>query len=294
MRSFRKPALALLLVLAGVASADDSANSSDELKKKAQASWEAVGGGKPALHETKHFLLAAPEAMARRLPDAGQLLEKHHDKAKEALQFEVKEEDKGEVLPGKVVVYLFGERDHFKAFVRRIEGRRLLPEETGSFQADDNKLHVAVSPPSSRQGFPVEIQACEQAASLLLARRAGVRTRVPDWLVSGFGRATYYRVAPRDKAVLADRALAAKLARKHGAAEIWDGKIAADEADALQGSLVDFLAYGPGARAFPKLVAGFAPEENMQGKTVAQAFSAADLKPDLVAQRWKRWAATAR
>ena len=246
------------------------------------------------MHQTKHFLLVAPEALNKQLTDFGQVLEKHYDKAQEALQFEVKEEDKGEVLPGRVVVYLFGERDHFKAFVRRIEARRLLPEESATFHAADDKLHIAVSPPSGRQGLPIEIQACEQAASLLLARRAGVRTRVPDWLVSGFGRATYYRVAPRDKAVLADRALAAKLSRKHSAEEIWNSQIAADEADALQGSLVDFLAYGPGSRAFPKLVAGFAPEENQERKTAAQAFAAANLKPALVAKRWKSWALTAR
>lgn len=294
MRSFRKPALLLVLVVVGAANAADEANSADERKKKAEASWESVAGAKAVLHESKHFVLVAPEALGKRLKDVGQLLEKHHDKAKEALKFEVKEEDKGEVLPAKVTVYLFAERDHFKAFVRRIEARRLLSEESSSFQANDDKLHIAVGPPSGRQGLPVEIQACEQAASLLLARRAGVRTPLPEWLVSGFGRATYYRVAPRDKAVLADRALAAKFARKRGAEDIWDGKVGGEEADTVQGSLVDFLAYGPGARAFPKLVAGFAPEENKDRKTWGQAFAAADLKPELVAQRWKRWALTAR
>jgi hypothetical protein len=293
MRSFSRLLMLALLIAAGAASAADSDNSANERKKKAEANWEAITGEKPAVQETKHFYLVAPEAMAKRLASIGELLEKHHDKAKEALQFEMKEEDKGEVLPGKVVVYLFGERDHFKAFVRRIESRRLLPEETGSYQAGDDKLHVAVAPPA-RQGLPVEIQACEQAAGLMLARRAGVRTPLPDWLVAGFGRATYYRVAPRDKAVAADRALAAKLSRKHTAYEIWDGKVSADEADALQGSLVDFLAYGPGARSFPKFVAGFAPEENVERKTTAQAFQAASLKPDRVAASWKKWALSPR
>ena len=195
MRSFRG---ALLIVALSAAS---RATAADELKKKAEANWESVGGGKAALHETKHFLICAPEAMAKKLKDVGDLLEKHHDKAKEALKFDIKEEDKGEVLPGKVVVYLFGEREAFTAFVRRIEARRLLPEETGSFLAADDKLHVAVSPPRGKDGLPIEIQACEQAASLLLARRAGVRTPLPDWVSSGFGRATYYRVATTDKAV---------------------------------------------------------------------------------------------
>jgi hypothetical protein len=266
----------------------------DELKKKAEANWESVGGGKVALHETKHFLICAPEAMAKNLKDAGELLEKHHDKAKEALKFEMKEDDKGEVLPGKVVVYLFGERDAFKAFVRRIEGRRLLPEETGSFSARDDKLHIAVSPPRGKEGLPIEIQACEQAASLLLARRAGARTPLPDWVSSGFGRATYYRVAPRDKAVLADRSLAVNLSRKHSISEVWDGKTGADEAPALAGSLMDFLAYGPASSVFPKFVAGFQPEENVESKTAAQAFEAAGLKPERIVKSWKAWAPLAR
>jgi hypothetical protein len=294
MRSFRMPLLILALVPAGAASAADQDKSADERKKKAEANWVTVVEDKPVLHETRHFLIVAPEAMSKRLKNVGVLLEKHHDKAREALRFEVKEEDKGEVLPGKVAVYLFAQRDQFKAFVRRIEGRRLLPEETASFQAADDKLHVAVASAASRQGLPVEIQACEQVAGLLLARRAGVRTPLPDWLVSGFGRATYYRVSPSDKTVRADRALAAKLSRKRGAAEIWDGKIAADEADVLQGSLADFLAYGPGARAFAKFVTAFAPEENRERKTAAWAFEAAGMKAERIAEGWKKWAATVR
>ena len=294
MRSFRRLLLALALGVASEATAADPASPADALNKKAEANWETVGAGKLTRHETKHFLVCAPEAMEKQLKSVGELLEKHHDKAKEALKFEIKEEYKGEVLPGKVVVYLFGERDFFTAFVRRIEARRLLPEETSSYSAVEAKLHVAASPPRSKMGLPVEIQACEQAASLMLARRAGVRTPLPDWLVSGFGRATYYRVAPRDRAVLADRGLASNLSRKRNAADIWDGKIAADEADAMQGSLVDFLAYGPAAKAFPRFVAGFAPEENVAMKTTAQAFEAAGLKPDKVAKSWKAWAPVAR
>jgi hypothetical protein len=277
--------------LLGLANGADAA---DEAKKKAEANWEAVGGGSLAFHETKHFLVCTPEALSKRLKDVGPLLEKHHDKAREALRFELKEEDKGEVLPGRVIVYLFSERDQFTAFVRRIEGRRLLPEETASFGASDDKLHIAASPPRARQGLPVEIQACEQVASLLLARRAGVRTPLPDWLVAGFGRATYYRVVPRDKAVLEDRKLAANFARKHSANDIWDGKVDADESNALQGSLADYLAYGPAARGFPKFVAGFVPEENVQSKTTTQAFAAARIKPELIAQGWKTWAMTPR
>jgi hypothetical protein len=307
MRSFRGAALAAALGLwvTSATAADprpaepagrptDSTRAADALKKKAEENWETAGAGKFVTHETKHFLLLAPEALQKRLDAAGVLLEKHHDLAKNALKFDLKEENKGEVLPGRVTAYLFGEREHFTGFVRRIERRRLLPEETGSYSAADDDLHVAVSPPRERQGSPVEVQAAEQAAALLLARRAGVRTPLPDWLTSGFGRATYYRAAPRERAVLNERGYAARWSRSHGAGEIWEGRVNADEAAALDGSLVDFLAYGPGAAKFPAFVAGFAPGENMQRKTTGQAFEAAGLKPDRVARSWKTWAANPR
>ncbi len=293
MRSFRWPTMLFAVAAFGTTQAADEAKSVDARKKQAEANWAMVSDVPATRYESKHFLLLAPEAMAKRLKSVSELLEKHHDKAKEVLKFEIKSDD-GEVLPGKVIVYLLGEREQFKAFVRRIERRRLQPDETSSMQAADDKLHIVVAPLAMRNGVPVEVQAGEQVAALMLARRAGIRTPLPDWLVSGFGRATYYRVAARDKTVVAERALAAKLSRKHGAEEIWDGKLAADEATVLQASLVDFLAFGPGTRAFPKFVAGFTPEENRERKTTGQAFESAGLKPDRVASGWKTWTATAR
>jgi hypothetical protein len=81
MRSFR--AAVLLLALAPL-SAGVRADSADELKKKVEANWDTVGAGKAVLHETKHFVVCAPEAMAKRLKEIGELLEKQHDKAREA------------------------------------------------------------------------------------------------------------------------------------------------------------------------------------------------------------------
>jgi hypothetical protein len=294
MRSFRGFVLAALIGLLGSAARADEAVPLAELKKRAEANWETVGAEKFASAETRHFLIYAPAEMSKQLKDVGSLLEKFHDTARDALKFPLKDDDKGEVLPGRVTVYLFSSRDYFTAFVRRIEKRRLDPEETGSFGAADADLHIAVSPPRSRQGLPVEVQAGERVASLLLQRRAGRKTPLPDWVASGIGRATYYRVAPRDRAVLADRAAAARLSRMRSAEDIWDGKVSGEEAATLYGSLADFLAYGPGSRSFPTFVAGFAPEENVERKTVWQALDAARLKPDVVSRGWKAWVVSVR
>jgi hypothetical protein len=284
MRSFMGILLAVGLGLAGAASAADPPVSADEAKKKAEANWDSTGAGSPATLETKHLLLVAPQAMEKQLKEVGAMLEKAHDQAWMALQF-----DKEAVLPGKVTVYLFAERDHFAAFVRRVEKRRLQPDETGSNMPADTWLHLAASPPRGKQGLGVEGQAAEQLAVLLLSRRAGNSTPLPDWLVAGFGRATFYHAAPRDKATLNDRRLAARMSRNLGPAEIWGGSLDAESAPALRGSLVDFMAYGPGAAKFPAFVAGFAPEEGREKKTTWQALEAAGLKGDRVRTAWKTW-----
>ncbi len=289
MRTFS--GMVLAVVLGGVASngadpADDVKARVAEQKKQAEGNWETAGAGEFAHLETKHLLIYAPEAMDKQLKGLGALLEKQYDLAWRALGLEEKKDD----LPGKVTVYLFASREAFTAFVRRVEKRRVMAEDEGSYSAADDDLHAAAGPPR-KGGFPVEAMAGEQVAALLLARKAGKNTPLPSWLTSGFGRATYYRAAPATKAVLDDRKLASKLARVRSAADVWNGTADAAEMDALAGSLVDFLAYGPLADKFPSFVVGFQPGENMDSRTAAQALEAAGLKGDVIDQRWKAWAA---
>ena len=288
MRSCTTLLLAAALSLTAAARADeDTAAQVAAQKKKAQANWEAVEAGPAATLETKHLLLYAPKAMEKRLKAVGTLLEKHYDLASSALGVDPKEGP----WPGKLAVYLFPEREQFGAFVRRVEKRRLLPEQATAFSvANDEDLHAAALPSRAKGGPPLEGQAGAAIAQALLARKAGKDTPLPAWLVVGFGRATYYRAAPADRAVQAERRQARALSRNRGPADVWDDKLGADEADALRGSLADFLAYGPGSPKFPAFVAGFKPGENMQAKTTAQALDAARLAPDLVTASWKRWA----
>ncbi len=255
-----------------------------EQKKKAEANWETAGGGEFAHLETKHLLLFASKALEKQLPAIGAVLEKQFDQAWKALQFEDKKDD----LPGKVTVYLFGSREPFTAFVRRVEKRRVMQEDEGTFSASDDDLHAAAGPPR-KGGFPPEAMAGEQVAGLLMARKAGKNTPLPSWLLSGFGRATYCRASPGLKAVIEDRKQAAKLSRSRSPADVWNGTADATEMDTLAGSLVDFLAFGPLADKFPSFVVGFQPGENMDSRTAAQAMESAGLKGDVIDKAWKRW-----
>jgi hypothetical protein len=284
MRTFGGVLLALALV--GAEPAEDPAARAAAQKKKAEANWETAEAGDFASHETRHLLLIAPKAMENSLKGSGVVLEKEFELAWGALKFE----DKKEALPGKVTVYLFGSREPFAAFVRRVEKRRVMAEDEGSFSAADDDLHAAAGPPR-RAGLPAEAAGGEQLAGLLLQRKAGRLTPLPAWLVSGFGRATYYRAAPSARGVIEDRRQAARLARVRGAADVWNGTADAAEMDVLAGSLVDFLAYGPGAGKFAAFVTGFQPGENMDSRTPAQAMEAAGWKGDVIDQRWRAWAA---
>jgi hypothetical protein len=276
----------LAFVVGGAEPAEDPAAKVAAQKKKAEENWEMVEAGPFAHLETRHLLLYAPSAMEKQLKPLGAFLEKHHDLAWAALQLEKKDE-----LPGKVTVYLFAAREPFTAFLRRVEKRRVQADDEGNYSAADDDLHAAAGP-ARKGGLPPEAVAGQQLAALLLARKAGKNTPLPGWLLSGFGRATYYRAAPPGtKVVLDERRQAARLARVRSAADVWNGTADSEEMNALSGSLVDFLAYGPGAGKFPSLVVGFRPDENQDSRTAAQAMEAAGLMGDVIDKRWRAWAA---
>ncbi len=281
------PAVFLCVLGAAGLRADEAADKLAAQKKAADDNWAALDLGEPpAQAETKHLLIYAPKAFAPRLKDWGVLLEKFYATASRPL-----EADKAEQWwPGKMAVYLVAQREHFTTFVRRVEKRRLEADEMGSFEVEGDLPHVVASPPRDKLDPPVEVQAGQQLASAMLRRRAGPKVPVADWLVSGFGRATWYRTAPAAAGVSADRAQAARLARGgRKAADVWGSGLDAAEAVVLQGSVADFLAYGPGASKFLALLAAYQPEENMERKTTEQALDAAGIKPDALDGRWRAW-----
>ena len=279
------PTLALLVALAVVAAADDERSKKvAEQKKAADKAWESLDTVEHAAVETKHLLVYAPKTMQARLKTIGAQLEKYHDRASEATGLDPKEG-----YPGKITVYLLPGKEQLAAFARRVERRRPSAGEAGSFQAADERLHAAACPLPGKPPLPVEARAGERLASLILQRRAGLRTEVPDWLVTGFGRATSYQVSPRERFVLEDRKQARVLVKKRGAADVWGGTLEAEEVDSLQGSLAEFLAYGPGRNRFGKVLDGFKPGENGQAKATAQALEEAGLTADKIARAWKGW-----
>lgn len=278
-------AAGLLLPTSGLR-ADDKDETLAAQRKLVGENWDKVGAGPSVTHETEHFIVVAPKALEKRLKEIGLLLEKSYATAHKLL-FAPKEL----AWAGKLTVYLFAQPEQLDAFIRRVEKRRLRGLEKGTFSAQENQAHVAVSPPREMGDPPVEVQAAQQVASVLLMRRAGIRTVVPGWLVSGFGRATYYRMAPLKPPVVKERRAAWTFAlkNKRNASDVWGGTLEGDEYNVLAASVADFLAYGPGSTKFVKVLEGFRPEENVLSKTVEQAITAANLKVDIIDKRWRTW-----
>jgi hypothetical protein len=283
-------ATAILISLGSPLFADDAADKVAAQKKAAQDNWGQLEAGEAAVQETAHFLIYGPKALDRQIKALGVSLEKYNDQARKALGYE----EKSEPWPGKLTVYLFTERDTFAAFVRRVEKKRLETEDVSSLDVDGDQPHVAAGPSKNKKDAGLEERAAEQVAAALLQRKAGKGVEVPAWLLYGFGRATSYRIAPRDAAVKKERALAAKWSANRTAADVWGGKLDADEAPVLEASLADYLAYGPPSAKFPKFVTGFKPDENLVAKTPAQALETAKIAADTLDKRWRDWAAAQR
>jgi hypothetical protein len=276
-------AMAALAALASPAfcADDEHAKKVAEQKKQAEAAWKSLEAGDFATVETKHLLVYGAKSLEKQLKAKATLLESYHDKAAAAAGLDPKEG-----YPGKITVYLLGDRDQVRSFALRVEKRRLPSGESSSFKAEDNMLHAAAG--TGGKGS-VESKAGEMLAALILARKAGRGTQLPDWLLAGFGRATSYQVSPKEKFVLDDRKQVKALAKKKDASDVWDGKLEPEEVESMQGSLAEFMAYGPGKKYFPKLLAGYAPGEGKGTKTTPQALEEAGLTAEKVVKAWKNW-----
>jgi len=282
-RTLARTLTAMLLLAPFVSGADDDPKLTAQ-KKKAQENWALLEAGTPIVHETPHLVIFASKSLEGRIKDAGATLEKHYAMAEEALKLDPKKE----LWPGKLIVYLFAERDEFTSYVRRVAKRRLDPEDTSGRAIEGDMPSVYAGPPRSKQAVNLELHVAEEVAGALLQKKAGARVPVPDWLQVGFGRATTWRIAPRDKATLDARTEARDIMtkKKRSVQQVWNSEVAPEEAVVLRPTLADLLAYGPGASRFPQFVTGFRPQDNQPRRSTEQALETAGIKVDNLAKVW--------
>jgi hypothetical protein len=254
-----------------------------EQKAQAQANLKKLFGADKVPHQETEHLLLYGKVPGKSLKEVGVLLEKQFVLARKTLRLE---EDPP--WPGKLTVYFFADRGKLTSFIRLVEKRRPESDDLGSYNIRSEAPHVAAGPPKESHDPGLEAQAAEQLAAALVVKRAG--TTVPEWVVVGFARATYYRAAgPREYLGEKSRARRVLAAGRATAMDVWDSNLKADSAPVLRGSLVDFLAYGPGRSKFLAFLEGYKPEEGKLNKTTADALQAANIDPKVVNRKWKVW-----
>lgn len=247
---------------------------------------------KANLVETDNFFVVGvlPEEKVKAL---GVLLEKVVPIARKGLHYEAKEE----AWKGKPAVYHFPEGRDFKGFVRSVI--MIKPESVYYDVRSDTPL---VIDPVEVSGKTTETEqfaatAANVAAAYLKAR--GNTANIPEWLRIGFGRATALRADGLNSTRYQNYKKQAKAVAYGGKgnppaeiADLWAENKNAN-ADVLAASVVEYMAYGPGAENFIKLVYGFRPDENGNPVSVAQAFEAAGWKEiPMFEKAWQKWAMT--
>jgi hypothetical protein len=280
-------AAALFAVAAGQAAADavsekQKALALENMKKAEIANATAV--------ETEHLILvgAAPEAKLKTMAAA---LDKVYLTARKALKYE----DKEKPFTGKLTVYYLPDRQ-LKRFVAEVVGER--PEGSIHFALKGDHPFVAVNPlvPEKPTDADVAGEVGVAVGAALLARKAPT-AEFPEWLRTGFGRAASLRAeGPGGKRYAAYKAQAkpAALGGKGKPpapiAEVWNG--GGRDSEVLATSLVDFMAFGPGAGSFGKFIDGFKPSESVPMPGVPQALEAAGWKEQPLELAWRKWVAT--
>lgn len=234
-----------------------------------------------ASFESKNLILNAtlPDA---RLKSLATTLEKQYAAALKALQF-----DKDETpWPGKLTVYIFTDRSDFRSFVRQVEKRSVDDAELGSVLLKDDTPHAAAGPGRTKDAPTPEAQSGYQIAAALLSTRAK-NVPVPEWVVSGFGRATAAQAAGTSAGnrKRAARALSAQLKPT----DVWNDATPKDAKQILATSIADFLFYGKGAAKPADFLNGFRPDDDKPMKTAVAAVAAINLTPEQFEAAYRKW-----
>src|SRR5262249_54949045 len=156
-------------------------------KAAAEGNWKRIVEEAPQQLESAHLLILAPKA-TKNLTDIAAYLEKAYGQAAKALKLAP-----GESWPGKFTVYLVEDRGQYKSCMRSVIRKQAEEDDRGGFQVEGDFPSAVAAPPANALDLKVEQEAANQIAQAALAQKA--KTRLPEWLVLGFGRATVLRVS---------------------------------------------------------------------------------------------------
>jgi len=259
-------------------------------KTAALATLKKASLDKASVVETDNFLIASslPEEKAKAL---GVVLEKVVPVARKALQFEEKEE----AWKGKLTIYVIPDTRDFKSFMRTV----IIKDPQGVYFDLRTDEPFVADPVDAGSKATESDQFATIAANVAMAylKARGSTASMPDWLEGGFARVTAMRAEGTNSArytkykTAARTAIAGPKGGKGGTFnEVW-GEMKVATTEVLANSAVEYMAYGPGAMNFIKLVYGFRPNEQGDTPATPQAMEAAgwkDIAP--LEAAWRKWA----
>jgi len=267
-------------------------NATQEVAKQkdaAVANMKKAGFARTTIISSKNFLITTTvsEEKAKAL---GTALDRVAPIARKVLKFD----DKDEPWKGPLAIYYLPEGSDFKTFIRTV----VVSQPQGAHFSLRSEEPFIVDPaegPANATEAEQLTHAAGIVAEAYLRARAG-SAELPEWLTGGFGRVTALRAEGlAARRYTAYRSAARALANKGGKpTELWSESPPVG-ADVLANSLVEYLAYGPGAANFGKLIGGLRPDENGNQPGVQAAFEAAGWKDlAMLEAAWRKWAASAR
>lgn len=287
-----RPIVACLFAALGLAAAAPAQDPMPEAAKQkdvAAASMKKAGFTRTTIVASKHFLVATTlsEEKAKAL---GTALDRVAPVARKALRFD----DKDDAWKGRLAVYYLPDGADFKTFIRTVVVSQ--PQGVHYSLGSDEPFIVdpGEGPANATEAEQLTSAAAIVAGAYLKAKAGG--GELPAWLTGGFGRVTALRAeGTNGKRYVAYRSAARSLANKGGKpTELWSESSPVG-ADVLANSFVEYLAYGPGAANFGKLIGGLRPDENGIQPGVQAAFEAAGWKDlAMLEVAWRKWAASAR
>jgi hypothetical protein len=250
-------------------------------KKAAEEVWKAVLSGRPFQQkETDHFLLYG--SVDQKELDA---LARAVEKAFPTIKQRATVGPKDELWERKLVIHVFGQRAEYAAFVRNTQKRSPDKDETGSYTHTREQSFVTASPAADGKKGLLEAEVIQQLAAATLSKKY---TKLPEWLVTGFGRSVAYKHAP--ELFREERRKAAQLAAAgKSPKDVWTGNASSDEGPVLAASFLEYLQTPKVAKFFPELLGLVSDDTSFE-----ESLKSAKMPPDQVEAAWRQWARSAR
>jgi hypothetical protein len=196
-------------------------------------------------------------------------------------------------------VYVLTDSVQFTNFVRRVEQRRPDKDATYTLKLRGDFTYVVYSVAAGERVTDADLttESAAVVGAAVLNRKAGAGADVPEWLELGFGRAVAARADgnPTRLSSYRARVRAAVLGTKSKPAlvspvDVWRG-VATRDSPTVAASLAEYLAFGPEADKFPKLLAALKPSDDRPSPTVETAFADLEWRPEALELGWKQWVA---